>query len=556
MDRWKLRALVVCLASLLSGCASAPAQPPAPPPPAPLPPSNPAPSIHEILKPAEPALVAPLDAVSLAIGKADAAFDAGRAEFDRGRLEAAREHFDRAVDLLLEQPGGAKADRRLQIAFERMVERITAIEIQALREADGVTEARSEPAAIDEVLSAALFERPAPKATTAETVAADLAESPRDIPIELNAKVLQYVELYQGRLRQFLQDGLDRGQQYLPMIRAAFQAEGVPLDLAYIPLVESAFKSTATSRASARGMWQFMLPTAKEHGLVQDWFLDERADPEKATRAAAKYLKTLHGMFDGDWEFALASYNGGPGRLQRAVRQSKSTDFWKIAESSRYLPRETREYVPMILAAIIVAKHPDLYGFDVASAAPLAYETVEVPGAVDLKLIAEWADVELEDLQALNPELRRTTTPMTAHRLKVPVGTGAPIQARLETAPDTLYRAFRFHTVKRGDTLSSIARRYGVPVQAVRDANNLTARSRLSVRQTLAIPLPSTPALPSASRPSAQAAGAGSRTYRVRAGDTLFSIARQFSTSVTTLKQLNGLTSDRIRVGDQIRISR
>ena len=140
------------------------------------------------------------------------------------------------------------------------------------------------------------------------------------MPIALNAKVLSYVELYQGRLREFMQAGLDRSQRYMPMIRSVFEDEGVPLDLAYVPLVESAFKTNALSRVSARGMWQFMLPTAQEHGLDQDWFLDERADPEKATRAAAQYLKTLQRMFDGDWQFALASYNAGPGRLQRAVR--------------------------------------------------------------------------------------------------------------------------------------------------------------------------------------------------------------------------------------------
>jgi membrane-bound lytic murein transglycosylase D len=151
------------------------------------------------------------------------------------------------------------------------------------------------------------------------------------------------VELFQGRLREFMQNGLDRAQRYLPMIQNVFRAEGLPLDLAYVPLVESAFKSTALSRVAARGMWQFMLPTAREHGLNQTWFLDERSDPEKATRAAAQYLKTLQGMFDGDWEFALASYNAGPGRLQRAVRQSKSTDFWQITASTRYLaPRDAR----------------------------------------------------------------------------------------------------------------------------------------------------------------------------------------------------------------------
>jgi membrane-bound lytic murein transglycosylase D len=501
--------------------------------------------------------------VSTTIAHSEAEFEAGRAEFDRGHLVAARDHFNRATEILMQQPQGARGEPRLLMAYEGMLDRVTALEVLALKGADGITESKSEPAAIDEVLNAATFEGPTPKATTAETVAIDLEQRPSDVPIAQNAKVLSYVELYQGRLREFMQAGLDRGQRYLPMIRTIFEEEGVPLDLAYVPLVESAFKVNALSRASARGMWQFMLPTGKEHGLDQDWFLDERADPEKATRAAAQYLKTLNLMFDGDWAFALASYNAGPGRLQRAVKSSKSTDFWTISASTRYLPRETREYVAMIMAAIVVGRNPELYGFQVASAAPLAYETVEIPGALDLKIVAEWANLTVEELQDLNPELRRTTTPMTSHHLKVPVGTAATIKVGLESA-DSLYRTFRFHTVKKGETVTSVARKYGVSAKALREANGLSDKARVS-GQTLVIPAPSTAALPPsvAPRPTVAAgssaggsSSSGTRMYKVRSGDTLFSIAKQFSTTVTQIKQLNGLTSDRIKVGDQLRLPR
>jgi hypothetical protein len=169
--------------------------------------------------------------------------------------------------------------------------------------------------------------------------------------------VLSYVEVMQGRMREYIQESLERGAKYMPMIQKVFRAEGLPLDLAYIPIIESSFKTNALSKASAKGPWQFMKPTAQDHGLKTDWYIDERSDPEKATVAAAKYLKTLHKMFDGDWHLVLAAYNGGLGRLQRAMRSSGRDDFWALAESSRYLPRETREYVPLILAAIIVAKN-------------------------------------------------------------------------------------------------------------------------------------------------------------------------------------------------------
>ena len=202
-----------------------------------------------------------------------------------------------------------------------------------------------------------------------EAVAADLEATTHDIPIPSNDRVLRYVELFQGRLREFLTEGLSRGAQYLPMIQNVFRAEGLPLDLAYVPLIESAFKPTALSRAKARGVWQFMRGTAIENGLAADWYIDERADPQKATVAAAKYFKTLYGMFD-DWHLAMASYNGGPGRVQRAIKRSRKDDFWDLTATTRYLPRETRDYVPMILAAVIIAKNPAQYGFDVAPTTP------------------------------------------------------------------------------------------------------------------------------------------------------------------------------------------
>jgi len=555
--------LVVCLAGALSGCATAkaPIVTPAPVP-------QPAPVVEAPPLPPPPQAPAPPppDRIDLLIAQAEKEFETGRLEFERRRIVAARDHFDRAIDVLLQAPEGAKGESRLQSAFERLLDRISALDVLALREADGFAEARTEPAAIDELLNAAMFiDRPKPKATTAETVAADLEHSPSDVRIDINDKVLAYVELFQGRLRDFLQAGLDRGQRYLPMIQSVFKAQGLPLDLAYVPLIESAFKTTALSRVSARGMWQFMGPTAREYGLNQlepteSWFLDERSDPEKATRAAAQYLKALNGMFDGDWYFALASYNAGPGRLQGAVRRAKTTDFWKLTSNTRYLPRETREYVPMILAAIIIARSPELYGFTVNSAAPLAYDTVEIPSALDLKIIAEWGGVTVEELQELNPELRRTTTPLTKHSLKVPVGTAAPIQARLETA-GSLYRTFKFHTVKRGETVTSVSRKYGITAKELREANALSAKAKITAKQELMIPARSATALPSAAatRPAASTRATTSsapKTYRVRQGDTLFSIARQFSITVDELKRLNGLSSDRIKIGDQLTVRR
>jgi len=560
--KYTARLLVVSLSGWLIGCGAR-VPPPVLPPSSHIPQPLPVEPFKGLPVTSEVAIVP--DRIAGIIAKVEQRFQEGRAEWERGRFAAAREHFDGAVEIMLNLPEGARGEPRLQRAFEQLLDRISALELLSFRDADGLAESRSEPAAIDELLSAGMFDTPAPAATTADIVAADLQRTPHDLPITVNSKVLSYVELFQGRLRDFMQAGLDRGQRYLPMIQNVFKSEGLPLDLAYVPLVESAFKNNALSRVSARGMWQFMLGTGLEHGLDHTWFVDERAEPEKATRAAAQYLKTLNRMFDGDWYFALASYNAGPGRLQGAVRRSKKTDYWEITASTRYLPRETREYVPMILAAILIARNPTLYGFEIGAAAPLAYESVTVPGALPLATIAEWVDLEVEHLQDLNPELRRTTTPMTTHQLKVPVGTSATIQQKIAALDASEYRTFRFHSVKKGETLATIARRYSLTTKQLRDANEL-ASSKVSRNQTLMIPQRPAAALPtSAARPSAAtrtmatastSTASGPQTYRVRQGDTLYSIARQFGTSIGDLRRLNQLSDDRIKIGDRLTIRR
>ncbi|ODS59471.1 MAG: hypothetical protein ABS36_00610 [Acidobacteria bacterium SCN 69-37] len=495
--------------------------------------------------------------------RADAEFALGERELTAGRVVTARQHFDQAIDYLLALPAGARSTVATSAAFDRLLDRISALELLALREGDGLTEAATEPAAIDELLGVALFERPAPAATTAETVMADLDRSPLGIPIPANDRVLSFVELFQGRLHGFLVEGMERGHRYLPMVRQVFADEGLPEELIYVPLVESAFKPNALSRVAARGLWQFMPPTGLEYGLRQNWFIDERSDPEKATRAAARYLKMLGKMFDGDWNMALAAYNAGQGRVQRAMRQAGQQDYWRLTASTRYLPRETRDYVPMIMAAILIARNPQLYGFEVGAVAPLAYEQVTVPNALDLKILAEWSGVTVDELRALNPELRRTTTPLGAHGLKVPIGTATTIERHLRSA-EALYVHFNFHTVKRGETVSAIARRYHVSLAELREANDLTTRSRIRANQTLMIPQRPTQGLPSSAAESTAVAAARPATpapatrtaavYRVRAGDTLYGIARRFETTVEQIKRINRLNSNRINIGDRLTV--
>lgn len=533
---------VCCAALVIAGCGSRvrPDLPAAPPP-----------ALQtEAMTTAGHPLPSPPDPTSAVVARAETEFAIGEIELKAGRVVTAREHFDRAIDHLLAVPSGARSTPATAVVFDRLLDRISALELMALREGDGLAEARTEPAAIDVLLDDAVFERPAPAATTAETVRADLSRSPLTIDIPANDRVLSFVELFQGRRNEFIVDGLERGHRYLPMIRRVFAEEGVPEELVYVPIVESAFKSNALSRVSARGLWQFMPDTGVEYGLKQTWFIDERSDPEKATRAAARYLKVLARMFRGDWNLALASYNAGPGRVQRAIQRSGIDDYWRLTASTRFLPRETREYVPMIMASILIARNPALYGFQVGAVAPFAYEQVEVPGAIDLKIVAEWSGITVEELRTLNPELRRTTTPATPHQLKVPVGTATTIERSLASASDLLVH-FNFHTVKRGETLTSIARRYRVSTEELRAANDLPVRARVRVSQELMIPQRPARALPT---PVTRPAAARATTYRVQRGDTLYGIARRFDTTVDAIKRLNRLRSNTINIGDRLTV--
>ena len=506
------------------------------------------------------------DPVLALLSRSDRHFETGQQELALGHLERARHEFDRALDVLLESPEGARADLRVREHFERLVDRIAVLEQQALATGDGFTETRTEPASIDQLLAIETFDTTPPQLSTIEAVAADLEATTHDIPIPTNDRVLRWVEVFQGRLREFLGEGLSRGAQYLPMIQNVFRAEGLPLDLAYVPLIESAFKPTALSRAKARGVWQFMRGTAIENGLAADWYIDERADPQKATVAAAKYLKALHGMF-GDWHLAMASYNGGPGRVQRAVKRSQKDDFWTLTATTRYLPRETRDYVPMILAAIIIAKNPVQYGFDIAPVSPIPTENVTLPSAVDLRRVAEWAGVAVDDIQQLNPELRRWTTPIRegSYALRVPAGTASRIEDGLQAAAPGQLNALQWHTVKSGESLATIARKLRVSRNDLAEANYLKATSRVRPGQRLVVPRMPTAALlaraasaDSPAEPVVMAVAAGdsdelpATVYRVRAGDTLYAIARRHGTTVDQLKSWNNLKGTALSVGARL----
>jgi len=560
-----LPAFILCGSVVLAGCATgsgAKTAKVAPPPAA------------AIAGPAAVVLPAP-DPITVLIADSDRHFGTGQRELALGHLERARNEFDRSLDILLESADGARADARLREHFDRLVDRISVLEQGALAKGDGFTETRTEPASIDTLLAIETFDAAKPTLATAEAVEADLEATTHDIPIPTNDRVLRYVELFQGRLRDFLSEGLARGAQYLPMIQATFRAEGLPLDLAYIPLIESAFKPSALSRAKARGVWQFMHGTALENGLKADWYLDERADAKKATVAAAKYLKTLHKMFE-DWHLAMASYNGGPGRVKRALTRSRKNDFWQLSATTQYLPRETRDYVPMILAAVIIAKNPAQYGFDIVPMVAPPTETVMAPPALDLRRVAEWASVPVDDIQKLNPEFRRWTTPVKKgeYEIRVPEGTAERVREGLAGSAPSQLNALQWHTVKKGETLAAIAKKLRVNRTDLAEANYLRVTSRVALGAKLVIPrMPSSALLARASSADLTKAAAATveellaetmaipepaaaRTYRVRAGDTLSAIARKTGATVAQLKGWNKIRGTRLNIGDRLVVQR
>ncbi|MBI5587387.1 MAG: transglycosylase SLT domain-containing protein [Deltaproteobacteria bacterium] len=325
------------------------------------------------------------------------------------------------------------------------------------------------------------------------TEADDNSDLP-EVPVVVNKSVQSYIKYFQTRGRKHFERWLGRSQDYMTMLRGILRENGLPEDLSYIAFIESGLNPTAKSRAKAVGMWQFIKGTAKLYGLRVDWWIDERMDPEKATYAAARYFKNLYDQF-GSWYLAAASYNAGEGRVARAVRKYKSEDFWVIASRKKSLARETKEYVPKYLAAMLIAKDPTSYGFD-AQEEPgegLAYDKVKVTQATDLNVIAEAAGTTVEEIKRLNPELLRWFTPPNYpdYTIKIPAGKTEVFAENMSKIPPGKRITFLAHTVKRGDTVGKIAKMYGTTVNPILYINNFKSakKTRLKPGSTIMIPV-------------------------------------------------------------------
>jgi membrane-bound lytic murein transglycosylase D len=485
-----------------------------------------------------------------------------------GQWPEARLAFDRAIDLLLHVPGGVESNEEAKTLYADVIETVHEVEREyQAKLADAEIDAGEELADVDELTTDTavvdipeILDEDLPAALEEEAAA---AEASYDIPVEVNARVLAIVEMFQTQKREWFQEALDRGALYMPLFQRVLQEEGLPRDLVYLSMVESAFKPRAVSRAGARGLWQFIAGTGRLYGLRQDYWVDDRFDPEKATRAAARHLKDLYAEF-GDWYLVMAAYNAGPRRIERAIRRTGNRDFWTLAQK-KYLPRETRSYVPLILAATIIGNNPEAYGFTRPTSAPLEYDVVEVDAPIDLETAAKSAGATVEQMRNLNPELRHWTTPLDreTYSLKIPKGAGVAFEAAVAAIPESERVRFGAHVVERGDTLSKIARRYGTSVEALASANNLKARSTIHPGQVLTVPVP-----PGTIGKFAGGGDFGGRSresfdegdrevYVVARGDTLGAIADSFRMSLAALRDLNDLPpgSTRIYPGQRLLVS-
>lgn len=375
-----------------------------------------------------------------------------------------------------------------------------------------------------------------------------------DVPIELNRRVQRFVDLFSTKKRDEIAKALERSGRYLPLMREIFAEKGLPLDLVNLAYIESSFKLYAYSRARAVGLWQFIRGTGRKYGLTINWWVDERRDPVKASTAAADYLSELYAIFHS-WPLAIAAYNSGEGKVKRAIRRQRTTNFWNLK-----VPRETRYFVPAFMAMTIIAKDPEAYGFEPPVEQPWQVDQVALPQPTDLRLLAKAAGVSTKELKELNPELRRLVTPpQEGYLLNLPPGNRANFLEALEQLPQVRRVVWRQHRIRRGEALSTIARRFRTTVTVLMEMNHLKNPHRIRAGTRITVPVPAftVAQAPSTTRPGKNEkifSSSNSSHYVVRRGDTLWDIARAHRVSTQDLKRWNNLNGSRIYPGHTLRI--
>jgi membrane-bound lytic murein transglycosylase D len=467
------------------------------------------------------------------IQQVNEAYASGDANYRRGRLPEAKADFDHAVDLMLSSGFDIKNEPALQAVFDRIVDNINALEMDALKQGNGFAPANEETPA--DVASDVTFGAVDPSVLA--KAKANLATTKSDLPIVVNEYVAAFINAFANTQKghNTLLHSFQRGGRYRAMIQRVMAEEGVPQDLIYLAVAESGFNPRAIgpvtrSGGRAGGMWQFM-PTG-DYGLQRNSYVDERFDPEKSTRAYARYMKFIYNTL-GDWYLSMAGYDWGAGNIQRAVQKTGYADFWELYKRNN-LPVETKNYVPEILAAIIIANNPKQYGFDeITLDPPVLTDTVTVNYSLDLRLVSDVVNAPLDEIQALNPSLLRNVTPPDASfDLHLPAGAATLFQQRIAKVPESKRTAWRYHRIAPDDTLESVARTYRVNTDDLASVNQLQPGQSLAGVE--AVVVPTEPVV---------VRTAHETLYTARRGDTLVSIADRFGISLAQLRSWNGIRS-------------
>jgi membrane-bound lytic murein transglycosylase D len=514
--------------------------------------------------------------VAQIISKAEDSFRKGKLNLEAGKRSEARDDFDQAVDEILTSGIDVRASQQLQTYYLELVERIyreevpmtapsrqaNVIELVAKNNQNpatppppqqiGFVDQRFEPSPLDE-LSKLVLTSEEQNVSDADVLALEQAKQNVNFAFTINPLIQQYINYYQGRGRSTMESGLRRSGQYMKLARQIFKEEGVPVDITWLGQVESAWRPKAVSWAAASGLWQFIPSTGRNYGLRQTAWVDERNSFEKATRASAKYLKDLAKRYNGNWELAMGAYNTGPGNIDRGISRAGTANFWAVYP---YIAQETRNYVPNILATILIAKNPEKYGFKGIKPEPaMAYDVVQVANATSLQLIAESTDTSVDYIRSLNPELRRDVTPRgEAYNVRVPGGKGKQFYALLKRVPSERRETARVISVTPGEDLQNVANRVGVSVAQLQAMN-----SGVDLKSTNKLVVPNSAVrLTSYRRKSTTAETTPAVTLtkvRARKGDTIARIAAARNLDANEVSRLNGVTPEvELRAGQEVKL--
>ncbi|HVS20886.1 MAG TPA: transglycosylase SLT domain-containing protein [Pyrinomonadaceae bacterium] len=517
------------------------------------------------------------------IERANAHFKQGKLNLEDNKREYARDEFDKAVDEILMSGLDVRASQRLQTFYLELVEKVYREEVPLIQAAPpqnatpvvaqgapnpkaetvevaktqqpkpaqiGFSQQGFEPSPLDP-LSKLILTEDEKKVSDSDIAALEQAKNALDFNFTSNPLIQQFINYYQGRGRTTMESGLRRSGRYMKLARETFRRYGVPEDVTWLGQVESAWQPRALSYAAASGLWQFVPSSGRGYGLQQTAWVDERNSFEKATEASAKYLKDLAKRYNGDWLLAMAAYNTGALNVDRAISRVGAANYWKIYP---YIAQQTQNYVPNILAVILIAKNPEKYGFHgIRPEAPLSYDPVPVTTATSLRLIADATDTSVDMIQALNPELKRDTTPRgESYNVRVPAGKGKQLASLLKRIPADRRDSVRVVAIAPGEELQSVSNRTGVSVVTLQTMN-----SGVDLKSTTRLVVPNNNVrLTNMTRAKPNATAAPSLTkIRARKGDTIAKIAAAHKLSAAELVRLNGIGPNvELQAGQEIKL--